>query len=87
MAKRNHAVVSINASGFNDETGTGGGNLATGIVIENRKVINSNHEVSEPALVAGVNQIWTIDNRKLYNKRINKYASNFCSWFYATVNC
>ncbi|HDR7454960.1 TPA: phosphodiester glycosidase family protein [Bacillus cereus] len=54
MAKRNHAVVAINASGFNDETGTGGGNLATGIVIENGKVINSNHEVSEPALVAGL---------------------------------
>lgn len=54
MAKRHHVVVAINASGFNDETGTGGGNLATGIVIENGKVINSSHEISEPALVAGL---------------------------------
>ncbi len=51
MGKRNHAVVAINASGFNDETGKGGGNLATGIVLENGKVINSNPEISEPTLV------------------------------------
>ena len=42
MAKRNHALVAVNASGFTDETGRGGGNVATGIVIENGKVIDTN---------------------------------------------
>ncbi|QEL82820.1 phosphodiester glycosidase family protein (plasmid) [Bacillus sp. JAS24-2] len=54
MAKRNHALAAINASGFDDETGRGGGNLATGIVIESGKIIDSNHEINEPALVAGL---------------------------------
>ncbi len=42
MAKRNHALVAVNASGFADETGRGGGNVATGIVIENGKAIDTN---------------------------------------------
>ncbi|HDR6817493.1 phosphodiester glycosidase family protein [Bacillus thuringiensis] len=54
MAKRNHALLAVNASGFNDETGRGGGNLATGIVIENGEIIKSNHEINEPAIVAGL---------------------------------
>ncbi|HDR7761420.1 phosphodiester glycosidase family protein [Bacillus cereus] len=54
MAKRNQALVAINASGFNDETGKGGGSQATGIVIENGNFINSDHEMNEPALVAGL---------------------------------
>ncbi|HDR6289166.1 TPA: phosphodiester glycosidase family protein [Bacillus cereus] len=54
MAKRNHALLAVNASGFNDETGRGGGNLATGIVIENGKIVESNHEINKPAIVAGL---------------------------------
>ena len=54
MAKRNHALIAINASGFNDETGKGGGSQATGIVIEDGNIINSDHEISETALVAGL---------------------------------
>ncbi|MCW9134123.1 phosphodiester glycosidase family protein [Bacillus paramycoides] len=54
MAKRNDALVAINASGFNDETGRGGGKEATGIVIENGKVINTDLEQNTPAIVAGL---------------------------------
>ncbi|OLR27676.1 phosphodiester glycosidase family protein [Bacillus cereus] len=54
MAKRNHALVAINASGFHDETGRGGGDIATGIVIENGKPVNTNHDSNTGAIIAGL---------------------------------
>lgn len=54
MAKRNQALIAVNASGFNDETGRGGGDIATGIVIENGKVIDTNHEYNQSEIVAGI---------------------------------
>ncbi|MHA2890659.1 phosphodiester glycosidase family protein [Bacillus cereus] len=49
MAKRNHALAAVNANGFHDETGTGGGAEATGISIVDGKVIHDSVE-----LVAGL---------------------------------
>ncbi|MEK4677508.1 MULTISPECIES: phosphodiester glycosidase family protein [Bacillus] len=54
MAKRNHALVAVNASGFSDETGKGGGATGTGIVIENGNVIHRADENDSPTLVAGL---------------------------------
>ncbi|EOO27512.1 hypothetical protein IIU_05893 [Bacillus cereus VD133] len=56
MAKRNHALVAVNASGFSDATGTGGTKTPGGIVIENGKTIHSSDENDSPALVAGLTQ-------------------------------
>ncbi|COS63654.1 putative exopolysaccharide biosynthesis protein [Streptococcus pneumoniae] len=54
MAKRNHALVAVNASGFADETGRGGGNVATGIVIENGKAIDTNMDRNAPTIITGL---------------------------------
>lgn len=54
MAKRNHALVAVNASGFADETGRGGGNVATGIVIENGKAIDTNMDSNTPTIITGL---------------------------------
>ncbi|WP_459502283.1 phosphodiester glycosidase family protein [Bacillus sp. C1] len=56
MAKRNHALVAVNASGFSDETGRGGGNIATGIVIEDGKIINTNHDNNAPTIISGLTE-------------------------------
>ncbi|QQN85378.1 phosphodiester glycosidase family protein [Bacillus toyonensis] len=54
MAKRNRALVAVNASGFADETGRGGGNIATGIVIENGKAIDTNIDKNTPTIITGL---------------------------------
>ena len=54
MAKRHHALVAINASGFHDETGRGGGDIATGIVIENGQIIHTNHDSNTEDITAGL---------------------------------
>ncbi len=54
MAKRNHAVAAVNASGFWDETGHGGGKTGIGIVIENGKVINTPKDINTPTLTSGI---------------------------------
>ncbi|OUB25923.1 branched-chain amino acid ABC transporter permease [Bacillus thuringiensis serovar yunnanensis] len=54
MAKRNHALAAVNASGFPDETGTGGGAVGTGVIIENGKNINASVGEDSPMLVAGL---------------------------------
>ncbi len=54
MAKRNHALVAVNASGFADETGRGGGNVATGIVIENGKAIDTNMDRNASTIITGL---------------------------------
>ncbi|EJR60567.1 hypothetical protein IK5_06150 [Bacillus cereus VD154] len=54
MAKRNHALLAVNASGFNDETGRGGGDIATGIVIENGKTVDTNHDSNTAAFVSAL---------------------------------
>ncbi|PES71908.1 branched-chain amino acid ABC transporter permease [Bacillus cereus] len=54
MAKRNDALVAVNASGFSDETGRGGGNVATGIVIEDGKIIDTNHDKDNPTIISGL---------------------------------
>ncbi|MBJ8025969.1 phosphodiester glycosidase family protein [Bacillus cereus] len=54
MAKRNNALVAVNASGFSDETGRGGGNIATGIVIENGKIMDTNQDQNTPTITTGI---------------------------------
>ncbi|MBJ8024980.1 phosphodiester glycosidase family protein [Bacillus cereus] len=54
MAKRNDALVAVNASGFSDETGRGGGNIATGIVIENGKIMDTNQDQNTPTITTGI---------------------------------
>lgn len=54
MAQRNDALIAMNASGFADETGRGGGSVATGIVIEDGKVIDTNHDKDTPAIITGL---------------------------------
>lgn len=54
MAKRNDAIVAVNASGFADETGRGGGSVASGIVIENGEIIDTGHDKDSPAIIAGL---------------------------------
>lgn len=44
----------MNASGFADETGRGGGNFATGIVIENGKAIDTNIDKNTPTIITGL---------------------------------
>ncbi|PGS63647.1 branched-chain amino acid ABC transporter permease [Bacillus cereus] len=81
MAQRNHALVAVNASGFDDETGRGGGDLATGIVIENGKAILTNHESGGAAIVAGLTKYGQMITGKysaqqLLNKQV-VYAAGF----------
>ncbi|MFZ7807531.1 phosphodiester glycosidase family protein [Bacillus thuringiensis] len=54
MAKRNDAIVAVNASGFADETGRGGGSVASGIVIENGEIIDTGHDKDSPAIIVGL---------------------------------
>lgn len=55
MAQRNHALAAVNASGFPDETGHGGGKIPLGIVIANGQVINTVQDSMEvPSLIAGL---------------------------------
>lgn len=54
MAKRNHALAAVNASGFWDETGHGGGKTGIGIVIENGQVINTPKDINTPTLITGL---------------------------------
>ncbi|PES30645.1 phosphodiester glycosidase family protein [Bacillus cereus] len=56
MAKRNDALVAVNASGFSDETGRGGGSVATGIVIEDGNIIDTGHDIDTPAIISGLNK-------------------------------
>ncbi|MDY0854365.1 phosphodiester glycosidase family protein [Bacillus thuringiensis] len=56
MAKRNDALFAVNASGFADETGRGGGNVATGIVIEDGEIIDTGHDKDTPAIISGLNK-------------------------------
>ncbi|WP_306702804.1 hypothetical protein [Bacillus cereus] len=79
MSMRNHVVVDPNASGFNDEISIGGGNQAAEIVINHAKIINSNHEISEPALVTYLTKFGPI-----FYKGSIQYENNFCNWFYET---
>lgn len=65
MAKRNHALVAVNASGFADETGRGGGNVATGIVIEMGKLLIQIW-IEMPLQLLRINKVWSNDNRKLF---------------------
>ncbi|PFB58456.1 phosphodiester glycosidase family protein, partial [Bacillus cereus] len=46
--------VAVNASGFADETGRGGGNVATGIVIENGKAIDTNMDRNALTIITGL---------------------------------
>ncbi|MGF9964236.1 phosphodiester glycosidase family protein [Bacillus rhizoplanae] len=54
MAKRNHALAAVNASGFADETGHGGGKVGLGIVIENGQVIHTPKDITTPTLISGL---------------------------------
>lgn len=54
MAKRNHALAAINASGFSDETGHGGGKVGLGIVIENGQIIHTPQNENTPAIITGL---------------------------------
>ncbi|MGG0188598.1 phosphodiester glycosidase family protein, partial [Bacillus rhizoplanae] len=54
MAKRNHAIAAINASGFSDETGHGGGKEGLGIVIENGQVIHTPKDINSPTIITGL---------------------------------
>lgn len=60
IAKRNHALVAVNASGFNDETGRGGGDIATGIAIENGTAVNTTHDPNTDAFVAALTKEGTM---------------------------
>ncbi|MGG4268100.1 phosphodiester glycosidase family protein [Peribacillus simplex] len=57
MAKRNEALVAVNASGFADETGRGGGHVATGIVIENGEIIDTNQDRNTPTIITGLTKL------------------------------
>ncbi|EOO27507.1 hypothetical protein IIU_05888 [Bacillus cereus VD133] len=54
MARRNHALAAVNASGFSDESGKGGAAIPCGIVIENGKTIYSADDNDSPTLVTGL---------------------------------
>ncbi|WP_440603893.1 phosphodiester glycosidase family protein [Bacillus sp. GB_SG_008] len=54
MAKRNHAITAVNASGFSDETGHGGGKEGLGIVIENGQVIHTPKDINSPTIITGL---------------------------------
>ncbi|WP_242273446.1 phosphodiester glycosidase family protein [Bacillus cereus group sp. BfR-BA-01538] len=55
MAQRNHALAAVNASGFPDETGHGGGKVPLGTVIANGQVINTiQNNMDEQSLIAGL---------------------------------
>lgn len=54
MAKRNHALAAVNASGFSDETGHGGGKEGLGIVIENGQVIHTPKDINSPTIITGL---------------------------------
>lgn len=54
MAKRNHAIAAVNASGFSDETGHGGGKEGLGIVIENGQVIHTPKDINSPTIITGL---------------------------------
>ncbi|WP_028402090.1 phosphodiester glycosidase family protein [Ectobacillus panaciterrae] len=54
MAKRNHALAAVNASGFADETGHGGGKTAIGTVIEDGRVINTAGTADTSSIITGL---------------------------------
>jgi exopolysaccharide biosynthesis protein len=54
MAQRNHALAAVNASGFVDETGVGGGNVGVGIVIADGHIINTPKDANTPTIIAGL---------------------------------
>ncbi|MCP8970395.1 phosphodiester glycosidase family protein [Ectobacillus ponti] len=54
MAKRNHALAAVNASGFDDETGHGSGKTPIGTVIANGQVMNAEEGRDTPSLISGL---------------------------------
>jgi exopolysaccharide biosynthesis protein len=56
MAQRNQALLAVNASGFADETGHGGGKTASGIVIEDGKIVDTQHDKDTPDIISGLNK-------------------------------
>ncbi|MFD3448171.1 phosphodiester glycosidase family protein [Microbacteriaceae bacterium 4G12] len=54
MAKRDHALAAVNASGFADETGHGGGKTAIGTVIVDGKIINTHKGPDTSSVIAGL---------------------------------
>ncbi|GAA3318995.1 hypothetical protein GCM10020331_024070 [Ectobacillus funiculus] len=53
MARRAHALAAVNASGFSDSTGHGGGKIGLGVVIADGQVIHTS-ENDKPAITAGL---------------------------------
>lgn len=54
MVQSNYALIAMNVSGFADETGRGGGSVATGIVIEDGKIIDTNHKKDTSAIITSL---------------------------------
>ncbi|MDP1460109.1 phosphodiester glycosidase family protein [Bacillus wiedmannii] len=81
MAKRNHALVAVNASGFSDATGKGGGAVGTGIIITNRHIIHRADEQDSPTLVAGLTSYGRLITGKYTTKQLLSknvvYAAGF----------
>lgn len=53
MARRAHALAAVNASGFSDATGHGGGKVGLGVVIADGQVIHTANS-SKPMITAGL---------------------------------
>ncbi|MFB5561280.1 hypothetical protein [Bacillus cereus] len=64
------AILAVNTSEFNDKTSHSGGNLATGIVIENEKIVKSNHEINEPAIEAGLTKHSYLINKNYTSQQL-----------------
>ncbi|WP_028399599.1 phosphodiester glycosidase family protein [Ectobacillus panaciterrae] len=54
MAKRNHALAAVNASGFADATGHGGGKIGLGTVIANGHIVNTPGNSNTPTIITGL---------------------------------
>ncbi|WP_379971007.1 phosphodiester glycosidase family protein [Ectobacillus sp. sgz5001026] len=54
MAQREKALAAVNASGFVDETGVGGGAVGIGIVIADGKIINTPKDENSNTVIAGL---------------------------------
>lgn len=54
MAQREKALAAVNASGFVDETGVGGGSVGIGIVIADGKIINTPKDENTSTIISGL---------------------------------
>lgn len=53
MARRAHALAAVNAGGFPDETGHGGGRLSIGVAIADGQIVPT-HKSDKPMITAGL---------------------------------